>query len=46
MIPLLARDRLGLSADRIGLGLAVASLVGLVVIYPRGYSWTASGASC
>jgi hypothetical protein len=30
----LARDRLGLSADRIGVGLAVASLVGLVLIYP------------
>jgi MFS transporter, DHA1 family, multidrug resistance protein len=36
VIPVLARDRLGLSADRIGLGLALASLVGLVVIYPSG----------
>jgi DHA1 family multidrug resistance protein-like MFS transporter len=36
VIPVLARDRLGLSADRIGVGLAVASLVGLVVIYPSG----------
>src|SRR4030095_10045937 len=26
----------GLNADRIGLGLALASLVGLVVIYPSG----------
>jgi DHA1 family multidrug resistance protein-like MFS transporter len=36
VIPVLALDRLGLSADRIGLGLALASLVGLVVIYPSG----------
>jgi DHA1 family multidrug resistance protein-like MFS transporter len=36
VIPILAQDRLSLSADRIGLGLAVASLVGLVVIYPSG----------
>ena len=36
VIPVLARDRLGLSADRIGVGLAVASLVGLVLIYPAG----------
>ncbi len=36
VIPVLARDRLGLSADRIGVGLALASLVGLVVIYPSG----------
>lgn len=36
VIPVLARDRLGLSADRIGVGLAVASLVGLVLIYPSG----------
>jgi MFS transporter, DHA1 family, multidrug resistance protein len=36
VIPVLARDRLALSADRIGLGLAVASLVGLVLIYPSG----------
>jgi DHA1 family multidrug resistance protein-like MFS transporter len=36
VIPVLARDRLALSADRIGVGLAVASLVGLVLIYPSG----------
>jgi DHA1 family multidrug resistance protein-like MFS transporter len=36
VIPILARDRLALSTDRIGLGLALASLVGLVVIYPSG----------
>jgi MFS family permease len=36
VIPVLARDRLGLSADRIGVGLALASLVGLVLIYPSG----------
>jgi MFS family permease len=36
VIPVLAHDRLAINADRIGLGLAVASLVGLVVIYPSG----------
>jgi MFS family permease len=36
VIPVLARDRLGLSADRIGVGLALASLVGLDLIYPSG----------
>lgn len=36
VIPVLARDRLGLSAGRIGVGLALASLVGLVLIYPSG----------
>ena len=36
VIPVLARDRLGLSADRIGIGLALASLVGLLLIYPSG----------
>jgi MFS transporter, DHA1 family, multidrug resistance protein len=36
VLPVLAHDRLALNADRIGLGLAVASLVGLVVIYPSG----------
>jgi MFS family permease len=36
VIPVLARDRLGLSADRIGVGLSLASLVGLVLIYPSG----------
>jgi DHA1 family multidrug resistance protein-like MFS transporter len=36
VVPVLARDRLALSADRIGVGLALASLVGLVLIYPSG----------
>ncbi|HEX9818816.1 MAG TPA: MFS transporter, partial [Methylomirabilota bacterium] len=36
VIPVLARDRLGLNADQIGIGLALASLAGLVVIYPSG----------
>ena len=36
VIPILARDRLALSADRIGLGLALASIVGLVLAYPAG----------
>jgi MFS family permease len=36
IIPVLARDRLGLDADQIGVGLALASLAGLVVIYPSG----------
>ena len=36
VIPVLARDRLALSADRIGVGLALASLVGLVLVYPSG----------
>ena len=36
VIPLLAQDRLALSTDRIGLGLALASLVGLAVVYPSG----------
>jgi DHA1 family multidrug resistance protein-like MFS transporter len=36
VIPVLAHDRLSLTADRIGVGLAVASLVGLAVIYPSG----------
>jgi MFS transporter, DHA1 family, multidrug resistance protein len=36
VIPVLARDRLGLDADQIGVGLALASLVGLVVVYPSG----------
>jgi MFS family permease len=36
VIPVLARDRLALGADRVGVGLALASLVGLVVIYPSG----------
>src|SRR6185436_11760167 len=36
VIPILARDRLGLNADRIGIGLALASLAGLALIYPAG----------
>ena len=36
VIPVLARDRLGLNADRIGFGLALASLVGLALAYPAG----------
>jgi MFS family permease len=36
VIPVLARDRLALSADRIGLGLALASVVGLALAYPAG----------
>ncbi len=36
VIPILAHDRLALSADRIGFGLAVASIVGLALAYPAG----------
>ena len=36
VIPVLARDRLALTADRIGFGLAVASIVGLAFAYPAG----------
>ncbi len=36
VIPILARDRLALTADRIGFGLAVASIVGLAFAYPAG----------
>lgn len=36
VIPVLARDRLTLSTDRIGVGLALSSLVGLVLAYPAG----------
>ena len=36
VIPILARDRLALSTDRIGLGLALASVVGLALAYPAG----------
>jgi MFS transporter, DHA1 family, multidrug resistance protein len=36
VIPVLARDRLALTTDRIGLGLALASVVGLAVAYPAG----------
>jgi MFS family permease len=36
LIPVLARDRLALRTDRIGFGLALASLVGLALAYPAG----------
>jgi MFS family permease len=36
VIPILARDRLGLATDRIGFGLALASVVGLALAYPSG----------
>ena len=36
VIPVLARERLGLSAAQIGVGLGLASVVGLVLIYPSG----------
>jgi MFS family permease len=36
VIPILGRDRLALTTDRIGLGLALASVVGLVLAYPSG----------
>ena len=36
VVPVLARDRLGLGADRIGFGLALASVVGLALAYPAG----------
>jgi MFS family permease len=36
VIPVLAQERLALGADRIGVGLALASLVGLALIYPSG----------
>ncbi len=36
VIPVLGRDRLALSTDRIGLGLALASIVGLGLAYPSG----------
>ena len=36
VIPVLAQDRLGLTPDRIGFGLALASVVGLAVAYPAG----------
>jgi MFS family permease len=36
VIPVLARDRLALTTDRIGFGLALASLVGLGLAYPAG----------
>jgi DHA1 family multidrug resistance protein-like MFS transporter len=36
VIPVLGADRLALTADRIGLALAVASVVGLALAYPAG----------
>jgi MFS transporter, DHA1 family, multidrug resistance protein len=36
VVPVLAHDRLGLATDRIGVGLALASVVGLVLAYPSG----------
>jgi DHA1 family multidrug resistance protein-like MFS transporter len=36
IIPILARDRLALGPDRIGFGLALASVVGLALAYPAG----------
>jgi MFS transporter, DHA1 family, multidrug resistance protein len=36
IIPILARDRLTLDPDRIGFGLALASVVGLLLAYPAG----------
>jgi DHA1 family multidrug resistance protein-like MFS transporter len=36
IIPVLARDRLALTTDRLGAGLALASLVGLAFTYPSG----------
>ena len=36
IIPILARDRLALDTDRIGFGLALASVVGLALAYPAG----------
>jgi MFS family permease len=36
VVPVLARDRLLLGTDRIGVGLALASVVGLALAYPAG----------
>lgn len=36
VIPVLAKDRLALTTDRIGFGLALASVVGLALAYPAG----------
>jgi DHA1 family multidrug resistance protein-like MFS transporter len=36
VIPVLAEERLALTTSRIGVGLALASLVGLVLVYPSG----------
>lgn len=36
VIPVLAQDRLALTTDRIGFGLALASVAGLALVYPSG----------
>ena len=36
IIPILGHERLGLAADQIGLGLALISVIGLVLAYPAG----------
>lgn len=36
VVPVLAQDRLALTTDRIGLGLALASIVGVALAYPAG----------
>jgi MFS family permease len=36
LIPILGRDRLGLAPERLGLGLGLASLVALALVYPSG----------
>jgi MFS family permease len=36
LIPILGQDRLSLTTERIGLALALASLVGLALVYPSG----------
>jgi MFS transporter, DHA1 family, multidrug resistance protein len=36
LIPILGRDRLSLTPDRIGIGLGLASLVALALVYPSG----------
>ncbi|HEV2528874.1 MAG TPA: MFS transporter [Thermomicrobiales bacterium] len=37
VIPLLAEDRMGLTPDRIGLGLGMLSLMGVILAYPSGW---------
>ena len=37
IVPILGRERLGLSATEIGFGFALGSVVGLLVTYPAGY---------
>ena len=36
VIPLLAKDDIGLSPDQIGMGIGMISIVGLVLVYPSG----------